>query len=120
MRKDLLTGEQFSPKRITQKFASAANRIIYYNNKANQERHKNGFINKPLHRNVRVLDSLMDDVPEKTVHREFMLGKGFNFGILTHYVKFEGERYPSVYQYIIIGDGEDSIRMINSNWRIMV
>ncbi len=37
MRKDLLTGEQFSPKRITQKFASAENRIIYYNNKANQE-----------------------------------------------------------------------------------
>ena len=115
MRKDLLTGEQFIPKRITQKFASAENRIIYYNNKANQERHKNGFINKPLHRNVRVLDGVVGDVPEKTVHREFLLGKGFNFGILTHYVKFEGVRYPSVYQYIIIGNGEDSIRIINSN-----
>ncbi len=115
MKKDLLTGEEFVPSRITQKFAAAENRIIYYNNKANEERHKNGFINKPLHTNVRVLDSLMDGVPEKTVHREFLLGKGFNFGILTHYMKYKGVSYPAVYQYIIIRDGEDKIKIINSN-----
>jgi hypothetical protein len=30
-------------------------------------------------------------------------------------MKFEGVSHPSVYQYIIIGSGEDKIRIINSN-----
>lgn len=115
MRRDLLTGETFEPKRSTQKFASAENRIKYHNNRANKERQKNSFIDKPLRRNFRILLDVIGDDPERTMHKEFLLGKGFNFGILTHYVKFEEKKYPTIYQFIVIPETDNRIRIVNRN-----
>ena len=115
MRRDLLTGETFEPKRSTQKFASAENRIKYYNNKANKERLKNSFIDKPLRKNFRILLEVVGEDPERKVHKEYLLGKGFNFGILTHYVNFENKKYPTIYQFIVIPVADNRIRIVNLN-----
>ena len=60
-RKDLLTNEDFAPKRSNQKFATQSNRIKYHNNKANALRKASSFVNKPLMTNLNILNSLFTD-----------------------------------------------------------
>ena len=48
---DPLTGEEFIPKKSSQRFATPANRIKYNNEKASKTRIKRAFIDKPLHQN---------------------------------------------------------------------
>ena len=77
-RNDLLTGEGFYPSRITQKFASAKNRIKYHNNKANKLRHSVMFVNTPLQSNLRILNELMKEKEKATFHKQYLLGKGYS------------------------------------------
>src|SRR6478672_1267404 len=111
-RKDLLTGEEFTPSRKNQKFANAENRIIYYNNKANQLRQSVSFVNKPLHENLKILNELLADKKEATFHKQFLAGKGLSFKVHTHYEKHEGKTVFAVYQYIIISLDNDQIKII--------
>ena len=109
---DLLTGEEFETNRVNQNFASAKNRIKYYNEKAKMLRQKAAFINKPLHNNLRILDELMANTKELSKHKEFLLGKGFNFGVHTHYEKYKGTKRIALYQYIIIPLENEQIKII--------
>lgn len=111
-RKDLLTGEEFTVKRINQKFARPQNRIKYYNNKANQLRHKNANINKALYANVCILDELMKNTNKALFHKQYLLGKGFSFNVFTHYENYEGKRYSVVYEYFIIPQDNEKIKIV--------
>lgn len=113
MRKDLLTGEMFVPTRINQKFARPENRIIYYNNKANEMRHKKAFVNKPLHQNLRILEDIMQSKKEGKFHKQFLLGKGFNFGVHTHITEYQGKDRYAMYSFVIIPLSNDQIQIIN-------
>ena len=84
-KKDLLTGEEFETSRINQKFINPKNRIKYYNEKAKQLRQEKAFINKPLHNNLCILKELLADKNEIVKHKQFLLGKGFSFGVHTQY-----------------------------------
>lgn len=101
-RKDLLTGEPFVPTRITQKFANAENRILYHNQRANKLRHSIMFVDNPLRANLRILNKIMDNKNELTFHKEYLLGKGYTFNVMTHFVTHEEKRQPCIYHYIII------------------
>ena len=68
---DLLTNEEFIPKRINQRFANSENRIKYYNNKANELRHYLSYINKPLNQNFKIISQLMENKTEAIFHKEF-------------------------------------------------
>ena len=109
--KDLLTGEEFTPKRISQKFATPDNRIAYYNLKANELRHKNSFVNKPLHINVRILNDLLKNKSEEVFHKQFLAGKGFSFTIHTHFIEEGDKTLFAIYQYVIIPMGNDLIKI---------
>lgn len=111
-RKDKLTGETFFPKRINQYFICAANRIKYYNDKANQIRHKAAFVNKPLHDNLKILDELMSNKNELSLHKQFLAGKGFSFFVHTHYEEYEGIMAIALYQYIIIKINDEHLKII--------
>lgn len=115
MRRDLLTDEEFIPLRINQKFARPMNRVIYYNNKANELRHKVAFVNKPLHINIRILDEIMKDKTESIFHQQFLLGKGFSFNVHTHYEKYDGKNHNAIYQYIILRLENDKIKIIRND-----
>lgn len=114
MRKDLLTGEEFVPKRINQKFANAANRIRYNNNRANEVRRNKEFVNKHLHSNHRILVEIMGREKEKIFHKEFLNGKGMHFGVLTHYERVEGKSVMAIYQFLIHPDGKEHVRITNN------
>jgi hypothetical protein len=112
-RQDLLTQEEFVPKRINQKFATSKNRIRYYNNKANQYRHSVDYLSKPLHANIKILNELMKGKKEETFHKEFLLGKGFNIGIHTHFEAYEGKNHFAIHNYILISISNNQVKIIN-------
>lgn len=113
-RNDLLTGETFTPSRITQKFASPSNRIKYYNDKANNIRHSLMFVNGPLKNNLNILNTLMIGKKKAVFSKEFLRGKGFIFEVLTHFKIIQGKRLPCIYHYAINVVTEEKIEFINT------
>lgn len=111
-RQDLLTKEEFTPKRINQKFANPQNRIMYYNNKANEFRHSIAYISKPLQENIRILNELMKSKKEETFHIQFLKGKGFKNEIHTHIEKYEGKNCLAIHRYLILQPETEKIKII--------
>ena len=112
LKQDLLTKEEFLPTRINQKFATSANRVKYYNDKATEFRHSVAYIDKPLHLNIRILNQLMSGKKEATFHKQFLLGKGFATGSFTHIEQYEDKKHFAVHRYIILFLDNDQIRII--------
>ena len=114
-KKDLLTGESFEPKRKNQNFANRQNRIKYHNRKATKLRHSVAHINQPLHRNLRILNGLMEEQTTKKFHRQFLLGKGMNFNVLTHYDKVNEKNVACIYHYAISFTKDEYVLITNMN-----
>ena len=112
LRKVLLTGELFTPKRINQVFSNSANRIAYHNTKANELRHYLAYINKPLQINFRICNEIMKGKKEAVFHKQFLFGKGFSFLVHNHVVSYEGENHYCVFNYILIYLGNEQIKII--------
>jgi len=102
----LYSGEEFSPKRSNQKFASAQNRINYHNSKMCTLRKSRSFVDTKLHRNYRILNELMDGKENLSFHKQFLLGKGYSFDVLTHFEDEESKRYKAVYEFLVFEQGE--------------
>jgi len=109
---DLLTGESFDSTRINQKFANPGNRIKYYNNKASKLRHSNAWVDKPLHKNLCILNELMENKKEQIFHKQYLLGKGITFKINSHFEEYDGKQRNAVYQYIIVPLPEEKIKIL--------
>ena len=112
MRKDPLTKEEFEPKRISQRFANPQNRIKYHNLNAKTLRHSAAFVNKPLHINHRICNELLLGKKEAIFHKQFLLGKGFSFGVHTHYERYDGKNQYAIYLYIWIPLENEQIKII--------
>ena len=112
MRKDLLTNEEFIPKRINQKFSCKEHRIKYYNDRANNLRHSTAFIDKALLKNNKILLELLKDKKEDEFHIEFLKGKGFHFGVSTHHTIYENKKYTALYDFILIPLSNDKMKII--------
>lgn len=109
---DLLTGESFTPKRINQRFKTAANRIKYHNDKANERRHKEAYINRPLFVSHGILMELLKDKQEATFHKQFLAGKGFDFNVHTHLEEYKGSRIFALYNYLVFPSENEKITII--------
>jgi hypothetical protein len=107
-RNDLLTGETFNATRINHKFAKPTNRIKFHNRKATRLRHSVQHINKPLHQNLKILNEIMVGTTKKKLHRMWLLGKGFNYGVMTHYIEFGEEQRKCIYDFSISNHKEDT------------
>lgn len=109
--KDLLTGEEFIPKKSSQKFACSKNRIKYNNLKAKESKLSRAYIEEPQINNLKILKELLVDKKEGRFHRQFLIGKGFNFYITTHMDKHENVNYPCIYEFMIINLGNDYVKI---------
>ncbi len=114
-RQDLLTKEEFIPLRINQKFAVPYNRIKYYNDKANEFRHSIAYINKPLHNNIRILNEIMKGKKEAIFHKQFLVGKGFYFGVHTHVKEYAGNNQYAIYNYIFFTVKDEQVKIIRND-----
>lgn len=111
-RNDLLTNEEFIPTRNNQKFACPENRIKFHNNKANELRQQTAFINKPLHKNYKILLELMDGHYNKEFHKQFLLGKGFEFGVFTHLKKVVEDNHIAIYDFTVVPLNDFRVKII--------
>ena len=112
MAKDPLTGHEFQPHRTNQKFESPANQVKFNNLKARKLRKAMADVNKPLNKNFRILNELMADKNMATFHKQFLLGKEFNFSVLTHFETYEGNPHYALYNFIIIPIEPDHVKII--------
>ena len=112
IKQDLLTKEEFLPTRINQKFAKAANRVKYYNDKANEFRHSIAYINKPLHLNIRILNELMRGKKEAIFHLQFLYGKGFSTGSYTHIEQYNSKKQFAIHKYILLFLADEQVKII--------
>ena len=110
------SGESFTPTRQNQIFASKENRILFHNQINNRLRKRLSFINKQLLLNFRILIDILDGENERTVHKQFLLGKGFSFSVFTHLSvsKYSNNYCYSVYEvsYERIDDDNYKIKKI--------
>ncbi len=111
MKTDPLTKQQFRPRRSNQVFETTENRIAFHNQRANKLRKEKAFIDKPLHRNQKILSALMKNEKEKIFHKQFLLGKGFDFMKFTHVEEVENKKQYAVYQYAIIPLENEQIKI---------
>lgn len=114
-RRDLLTNEEFTPSRINQKFASAKNRILYYNKLANEFRHSVAYINKPLNNNIKILNKLMKGKKEAMFHKQFLIGKDFSMGVHSHLIKYDNKNHFALHKYIILPMPDEQIKIISND-----
>jgi len=111
-RKDLLTKEEFTPLRINQKFARPENRIRYHNKKANEFRHSIAYLSKPLFNNIKILNELMKEKKEGLFHKQFLIGKGFIFGIATHVKNYQDKNKFALHHFLLVPENDDQIRVL--------
>lgn len=110
--RDPLTTEFFFKKRNNQRFATSENRVTYHNRRANELRKNMNNVNRPLFVNNRILLEIMVGKRKAIFHKQYLLGKGFTFGVFTHYTDWEGISRPSLYDFLILSLKEDKIQII--------
>ena len=116
-RTDPQTGEQFSPKRLNQKFARPENRIKYNNDTANALRKDREYINKPIHTTHLKLKNLMERKNEAKFSFDYLDGADLKFNTFTHFESFHGILRPAIFEFIIIIDQPNKIITIIKNGR---
>lgn len=114
-RVDPLTKEEFTAKRINQRFIKKDNRIKWNNNRSNSIRHQLSYINDLLRANYRILSELMKDKTEQTFNDQYLIGKDFSFKVHTHFIEHEGKRQTALYEYLIIPMNNQQTKIIKEN-----
>lgn len=98
---DPLTKEKFISKKISQKFATPANRIKFNNRKASILNQERAFFDKPC-RDSHIALKLLYDPNSKNIHNMYFLeGKGVDFKASNHQVDTKYGRLPAFYEYAV-------------------
>lgn len=106
---------EFKPKRSNQIYYSASQRIFHNNQKSNDKRKKRAFVEKPLITNHNILEDLLNGNSKMTFHKEYLLGKGYNFSVFTHYSKYGEKQHPAIYNYLLFQLNDNMIQIIKYN-----
>lgn len=112
---DPLTGEVFIPKKSSQRFANPQNRIKYNNDLAGKRKLERAFIDKPLHANRNILKDILGNKKQVVVHEEFLKGRGYDFNVTTHYDKWENRNVPCIYEFMIITQPNNQIKILKND-----
>jgi hypothetical protein len=108
---DPFTKEKFIPGRPNQVYANSKNRIMHNNHKARELKNTLAYINEPVSLNRRILEDLLKEKKERICHKEFLLGKGYNFKVMTHMNNYGDKVYPCIYNFMIINMGDNNIKL---------
>jgi len=101
--------QEFQPHRSNQRFSCPKNRVSYHNEKAKKIRHSKSFIDAKTHKNFCILSEIMDGYDEREFHRQFLLGKGFTFGVVTHFDLIDDVSRPCFYEFTMIANGDNVV-----------
>jgi hypothetical protein len=105
-RKDLLTGEDFTPSRRNQRFASRANQVRYNNLLAQQKRDAKRPLDRALDMNRTILIRLLGEAKSVSKTKDFLLGAGYDFTAFTQTAKNELQSYYCIYDMALFPIGD--------------
>jgi len=105
-KKDPLTGEIFTPKKVTQRFKNPENQIKWNNNLQSQRRQSLGVILRPLQKTHRILTTALGRKEYVRLHREWLKGAGADMTLFTHIESVNSERFHSIFNFKITLDGQ--------------
>lgn len=111
-KKDPLTGEQFTPKRVNQRFASASNRKKFNNQQANALRKKRATIYGPLNKTHLLLIKLMKGKNEATYSKEFLKGYGVELNLFNHIVKIDDIQHHAIFEFVLLFLDNNIVKII--------
>ncbi len=110
---DPFTGEEFIPKKISQRFANKENRIKFNNDKAKKIRIEQAPIINPLKLNYRIIKELIGSKMEIILNKEFLRGKGFDFTVNSGIERYNQKIYPLIFTYLVINDfSENNVKIL--------
>lgn len=112
--KDLLTGETFTKLRSNQKFANRKNQIRYNNIIAKNKRIEKSSIDRILNMNLNILKNILGNEKEAEKSKDFLLGAGYNFKVLTYNCTIDDKLYHCVYNYAISKIHENFFKIIRN------
>ncbi len=78
------SGEEFIPKRTNHIYACEENRIAFNNDKNNDKRKKLAPINKMLYQDYDVVNTVLGNRKEASIHSEYLRGAGLSFKVFNH------------------------------------
>lgn len=109
---DPFTQREFNPKRSNQKFECSENRIAYHNAKANEFRRKTKQVFSSIANNIKILDRLYYEFPNKLFHKEYLRGLGFSFNHFSSITQSEGKRVFIIHCYGIIPKDAECFQIV--------
>ncbi len=115
IRIDPLTGEEFIPSRVNQRFSIPANRIKFHNESANDLRKETAHVNYPINKTHRLVRKLMGNKIVEVFSFDFLDGFGIDFRCFNHYIKIKGILHPNIYEFTFIINTENkTVKIINN------
>lgn len=98
---DPLTGEEFVPKKKSQRFANPVNRIKYNNKRASELKQERAFFDKACHKSHIALKSLYIPNGNNIYNMYFLEGKGVDFKTYNHIEETKLGMLPAFYEFAI-------------------
>jgi hypothetical protein len=112
IKRDLLTDEEYFAVRSTQRFKNSGNRIKYWNDKAKNFRQSIASTVKPLQNNIRILEELMVGTDERILHKQYLLGKGYDVNIYSHIILHLNKHHFALHHFLIIPISGEKIKIL--------
>ena len=99
--KDPFSGEEFIPKKITQRFKTPSNQIKFNNQLQSRRRQFLGMILKPLNRTHRILTKALGESSSVRLHKEWLKGAGADMTLFTHIEKMDNVNFKAIFNIAI-------------------
>lgn len=113
IRKDPLTGEEFVPKKTSQRFATAANRIKFNNSQAAALNKERAFIDMPCKQSHRILKAIYNPKFDNIHNKHKLEGMGLRYDAFNRIVDSKYGKISAYYDYAIrIIHNTDNVQII--------
>lgn len=106
IQKDPLTGETFTPKKVTQRFKNRANQVKFNNQLQSIRRQFLGILLKPLMKTHRVLTNALRGKDSIMLHKEWLAGADADMTLFTHIETIDQKRFHAIFNFTISVKGD--------------
>ena len=111
-KKDPLTGEPFTPKRVNQRFASASNRKKFNNQQANELRKERDKICGPLNKTHLLLVKLMKGRNVAIYSKDYLKGYGVELSLFNHIVSIDNIGHHAIFEFVILILSNNTVKIL--------
>jgi len=111
---DPLTGEKFTAKMISQKFANRKNQIKWNNIIAKKKRITKSYLDKPMDRNRNIMKKVLGNEKEVIKSYDYLDALGYDFNLAMYQIMINTETKKTavgIYEFIIEALGNQKYKV---------